>query len=251
MNAIDILGSLLGQKASGSGSGADILRDILTGGARETQPPAKAQPPKGPAPTSRPSRAEEIDANARELEDLLNVANRGEAQRTTKPPQQQIPTPPSQPSRQFPDLAPREAGSRPGGDVSRRYDSPASDAERQNAKALVLVQAMVNAAKCDGQISQAEQQSILSRLDNPSPATIQFLRDEFAKPLDVREFAWSVPLGMEQQVYSMSLIAIDVDTQQEDTYLRELAQGLRLAPETCEQIKERMGGSSGRLAGVR
>jgi uncharacterized membrane protein YebE (DUF533 family) len=110
---------------------------------------------------------------------------------------------------------------------------------------------MVNAAKCDGEISPDEQQSILSRLENPSPAAIQFLREEFAKPLDVREFAWSVPVGMEQQVYSMSLIAIDVDSEREASYLRELAHGLRLAPEICEQIKERLTGAGSRHAGMR
>ena len=108
---------------------------------------------------------------------------------------------------------------------------------------MILVRAMVKAAKCDGQISQAEQQKILNQLESPSPEAIQFLREEFAKPLDVREFAWSVPVGMEQQVYTMSLIAIDVDSDREERYLRELAHGLRLAPEVCEQIKGRLTGT--------
>lgn len=65
----------------------------------------------------------------------------------------------------------------------------------------------------------------------------------FARPLDAREFAWSVPVGMEQQVYTTSLIAIEVDSDREDRYLRELAHGLRLAPEVCDQIKERLTGT--------
>jgi uncharacterized membrane protein YebE (DUF533 family) len=111
---------------------------------------------------------------------------------------------------------------------------------------MILVRAMVHAAKCDGEISQAEQQSILSRLENPSPDAIRFLREEFAKPLDVREFTWSVPVGMEQQVYTMSLIAIDVDSDREESYLRELAHGLRLSPEVCDQIKARLTGTGSR-----
>jgi uncharacterized membrane protein YebE (DUF533 family) len=133
-----------------------------------------------------------------------------------------------------------------------RGPEPETDeSERQNEQALILVRAMVNAAKADGEISQAEQQSILGRLNNPSPEAIQFLREEFKKPLDVREFAWSVPVGMEQQVYTMSLIAIDLDTSHEQSYLRELAHGLRIPPEVCEQIQERMGAGSPRFAGVR
>jgi len=118
---------------------------------------------------------------------------------------------------------------------------------------MILIRAMVNAAKCDGQISQAEQQAIVSKLENPSQEAIQFLREEFSKPLDVREFAWSVPVGLEQQVYSMSLIAIDVDSEREEKYLRELAHGLRLKPEVCEQIKERLtgAGTGARFAAAR
>jgi uncharacterized membrane protein YebE (DUF533 family) len=121
-------------------------------------------------------------------------------------------------------------------------------AARQNQQAMVLVQAMLNAAKCDGQISPAEQQAILNRLENPSRETMQFLRDELAKPLDVREFAWSIPVGMEQQVYTMSLIAIDVDSDKEQSYLRELAHGLRLRQEVCEQIKARLTGAEAAFA---
>ena len=100
---------------------------------------------------------------------------------------------------------------------------------------------MINAAKCDGDISEAEQQSILERIGNPTQDVIDFLRNEFAQPLDVREFAWSVPLGLEQKVYTMSLGAIDLDVNTEATYLRDLAHGLRLYPEVCNQIHQQLG----------
>jgi hypothetical protein len=35
------------------------------------------------------------------------------------------------------------------------------------------------------------------------------LRSEFSKPVDVRDFTWSATQRMEQQDYSVSLIAID------------------------------------------
>jgi hypothetical protein len=234
MDMIDILGSLLGQKSSGGGAGADILKDILTGGRPKGQAPGPAKPPA----------QKDLDAQARELEDLLNVANERNTARTGQAPgqaprQPQFQPPPrqSQPTEPFPfpNDSPRQRGS------AGLPEMPAAPAERQNTQAMVLVRAMVNAAKSDGQISKAEQQSILDRLDNPSPDVIQFLREEFNKPLDVREFAWSVPVGMEAQVYSMSVIAIDVDSTQEDQYLKELAHGLRLTPEACRQIEQRMG----------
>ncbi len=118
----------------------------------------------------------------------------------------------------------------------------------KDERALVLVRAMVNAAKSDGQIDQSEQQSILERLGDTSREAIEFLRQEFAKPLDVREFAWSVPIGMEQQVYTLSLIAIDLDTSREASYLLELAHGLRIPDEVREQIHQRLGAPQRLLA---
>jgi hypothetical protein len=257
MNPIEILGSLLGQKSSGSGKGADVLKDIFAGGSRRESPPESA-----PASASRELTEDDIERQARELEDLLNVANDRTSRRTTgapassQPPQPQSswqPAPAQRASRQAPAQgAPRQGGWGPERGVDRPVDPPPDDAvSRQNEQATILVQAMVNAAKCDGQISQAEQENILSRLENPSPAAIQFLREEFSRPLDVREFAWSVPVGMEQQVYTMSLIAIDLDSDREEAYLRELAHGLRLAPQVCDQIKERLTGAGSRYVGAR
>ena len=100
---------------------------------------------------------------------------------------------------------------------------------------------MVNASKSDGQVSQAEQEEILKRIDHVTQTEIDFLRTEFAKPLDVREFAWSVPLGMEEQVYALSVIAIDLDENKEAHYLGDLAHGLRLQPKRCNEIHRQYG----------
>ncbi len=245
MDMIDILGSLLGQKAGGGGAGGDILKDIFAGARR--QAPAPSAPTSAPGGGLSPS---EMDRQARELEDFFNVARNRNAGSTSQPQKPQLnpqPLPPQQP--RSADPAPRTGGWATESPAQRRIDAPAGDtAEQQNLQAMILVKAMVNAAKCDGQISQAEQQNILSRLANPSPDAIQFLREEFSKPLDVREFAWSVPVGMEQSVYSMSLIAVDVDTAAEEGYLRDLARGLRLSPEICTQIKDRVTGGAVRMA---
>jgi uncharacterized membrane protein YebE (DUF533 family) len=107
-------------------------------------------------------------------------------------------------------------------------------------EAVVLIRALINAAKSDGRVDAQEQQSILSQVGD-DPQTIAFLKQEFAVPLDVREFAWSVPLGMEVQVYTMSLAGIKIDSPAEIEYLRELAHGLRMSPEVCGQIHARYG----------
>ena len=85
-----------------------------------------------------------------------------------------------------------------------------------NDQAILLIRAMVNAAKSDGRIDQKEQENIISKLGaDVSEAEVEFLKEEFAAPLDVVRFARSVPKGMEQQVYAISLTSIELDTQNE------------------------------------
>ena len=70
---------------------------------------------------------------------------------------------------------------------------------------------------------------------------INFIRAEFAKPLDLRAFAWSIPLGLEEKIYALSLSVMEVDTREESGYLSELAHGLRLSPEICRQLHQQLG----------
>jgi uncharacterized membrane protein YebE (DUF533 family) len=110
-----------------------------------------------------------------------------------------------------------------------------------NDQATVLIRAMVNAAKSDGRIDQTEQDNIVSKLgEEVSEAEVEFLRQEFAAPLDVAGFARSVPNGLEQQVYFLSLTSIELDTQNEAKYLGELAQSLKLDPNVCNQIHDQV-----------
>jgi len=113
--------------------------------------------------------------------------------------------------------------------------------ESMNEQAKVLVRAMVSATKSDGQITEEEQNAIVKQLGHVGDAEVNFLRSEFAAPLDVRELAWSIPLGMEDQAYAISLIAINLDEQSEVQYLGELAHGLRLTPERCNEIHRKYG----------
>ena len=206
MDAMDILGALLGKKSSGS-AGGNILKDMLGGGT----PKPSTQTRRAPQP-QRQGRPKTIGDAARSLEDLLNVSNEHHAQqRQTPAPKRQSP----------PQWTPEQ--------------------ESMNEQSKVLVRAMVNASKSDGQVTEAEQQEILKRLDHVTQEEIDFLRAEFSRKTDVREFAWSVPLGMEEQVYTLSVVAIDLDENKEANYLGDLAHGLRLAPSRCNEIHRKYG----------
>ena len=118
--------------------------------------------------------------------------------------------------------------------------APEPKSELDDELAVVLIRAMINAAKSDGQLDKSEQDAIVKQLGQVTEEEIEFLRREFSAPLDVKEFAWSVPLGREQQVYSLSLMTIRLDENKEAEYLRDLAHGLRLTPEVCDQLHEQM-----------
>ncbi|MCA9184852.1 MAG: DUF533 domain-containing protein [Pirellulaceae bacterium] len=239
MDAMDILGGLLGSKSGGGGLGAKILRDILAGGRSSGgQAPQQPSSPSSRTTSSGPPRGSRFDTDrsARDLEDLLNVAQDRHHQRTGQPRTH----PPAAPPRPAP--SPPSRGGNPFGRASentgRTYEHDQLD---ENDRAVVLIRAMVNASKADGQISQDEQQKILNQLGGATQEVVQFLREEFARPLDVREFAWSVPLGMEEQVYTLSLVAIDLDTNPEAAYLAELAHGLRIPRDVRDALHQRVG----------
>lgn len=108
-------------------------------------------------------------------------------------------------------------------------------------QATLLVRAMCNAAKADGQIDKAEVQNIVGRLGDMDQREAQFVEQELRAPLDVAEFTRSVPQEMAQQVYAFSLMGMKLDTKQEAQYLGAVAQGLRLDPNMCNQIHAKLG----------
>ncbi len=108
-------------------------------------------------------------------------------------------------------------------------------------QATLIIRAMINAAKSDGSVDQAEQEKIIGKLGDVSAAEAQFVRDEFAAPLDVNAFVKSIPVAMAQQIYAVSLMAIDLDSNQEAKYLHQLSQGLGIQPNVANQIHEQLG----------
>ncbi|WP_298608603.1 DUF533 domain-containing protein [uncultured Thiothrix sp.] len=123
-------------------------------------------------------------------------------------------------------------------DLSSKLLPNQQAAEQQ---ATLIIRAMVNSAKADGTIDQQEQERIIGKLGNISDSEADFIRKEFEAPLDVAGFVRSVPPDMAQQIYAISLAAIDLDTRTEAQYLSQLAQGLNLSPEVCNALHEQVG----------
>ena len=111
-----------------------------------------------------------------------------------------------------------------------------------NQQAEIIVRAMINAAKSDGRIDENEKKKIVESLgDDVSKEEAAFVQNEFNQPLDAAAFAATVPRDMAGQVYALSLTSIELDSQNEAQYLGQLAQGLGLSPDICNQIHDQMG----------
>ncbi len=120
-------------------------------------------------------------------------------------------------------------------------NEPNTVSEDDEARAEILLRAMINAAKSDGELDENEKQKITEHLGDVSQEEAEFVQRELQAPLDLEGFIESVPRGMEEEVYLVSLLAIDLDSKEEAVYLDELAQGLRISHEVSNQIHEKLG----------
>lgn len=133
-----------------------------------------------------------------------------------------------------------ETASNPSYDDTNHLPRGVNPQEAQD-QATLIIRAMINASKSDGSIDDAEQDKIIGKLGDVTQAEADFVRNEFRQPLDVDAFVRSVPRGMEQQIYAVSLMAIDLDNNKEARYLDSLAKGLGIQPQLANQIHEQLG----------
>ncbi len=98
---------------------------------------------------------------------------------------------------------------------------------------LVLLRAMISAAKADGHIDAAEQQKIFTRLDTADLDTEAkaFVIDEMRKPLNIDAVvADATSPERAVEIYAASVLAIEADDPSEQAYLAMLAARLKLDP---------------------
>ncbi len=140
-------------------------------------------------------------------------------------------------------MAMRQVGAaRSGSPASAAAELPRGvDAGQMEQQAELLVRAMINAAKSDGTVDREEQQKIVDQLGEVTEDEVEFVQRELATPLDTQGFVRSIPRGMEKQVYAVSLMGIDLDSQSEAQYLHQLAQGIGLDADVCNQIHAQLG----------
>jgi uncharacterized membrane protein YebE (DUF533 family) len=124
--------------------------------------------------------------------------------------------------------------------------TPANEAEESELEslAMVILKAMITAAKADGQIDDAERQRILGKLEESGAdaEAREFVHAEMQRPLDIDALVREVPNPQTAaQVYAASLLAIKVDTPAERDYLSRLAQRLGLDAEIVQRLHTTLG----------
>ena len=125
--------------------------------------------------------------------------------------------------------------------LSRQDEPEVAPTAEQNAVAGLMLRAMIQAAKADGKIDEAEKERLLGQLGDLDDDDRAFIREQMAAPVDAQALAREVPKGLETQVYMMSLMAIDFDNRTEAEYLNSLAQAMGIDKQMANQIHQHVG----------
>jgi uncharacterized membrane protein YebE (DUF533 family) len=131
------------------------------------------------------------------------------------------------------------------GDANRAAAPAYDDPGRLQRKAMLLLRAMIQAAKADGQIDGEEMSRIMGRLAEAGETddARQIVLQEMSRPVDVAGLAAEARDGQEAaEVYAASLMAITIDSQAERDYLARLATALKLPPQAAAHIQAKLGG---------
>jgi uncharacterized membrane protein YebE (DUF533 family) len=125
--------------------------------------------------------------------------------------------------------------------------APQSEAEKAELarNAQLVLRAMINAAKADGHVDESEIRRILGKVQESGAdaQALEYLSSELKKPMETEALVEASQGNPElaAQLYSASLLAIEVDAPEEERYLEELAAALGLQPEVVQRLNRELG----------
>lgn len=111
----------------------------------------------------------------------------------------------------------------------------------QELAAALMLRAMVQASMADGTLDEGERAKLMQHMDNATDDEIAFVSGLMDQPVDVPALVADVPDGMEEQIYLISLMAIDLDSRAEAQYLHTLASALGLSQPVINDIHTQAG----------
>jgi len=126
---------------------------------------------------------------------------------------------------------------------TRAAAPPPEEPDAEAREALLLVRAMIAAARADGAIDADERRAIAERIDAAGLDAEQrdLVLAEFSNPMPIEALAAEVadPVAA-AQLYAASVIAMGEITAAERAWLERLAAALRLSPQAARGIEERL-----------
>lgn len=128
--------------------------------------------------------------------------------------------------------------------LGKQPPAVAHNGVEEEAKAKLLLHAMVSAAKADGHIDPSEMDRILgkARAAGADTEVQSWLLQELGAPLDLDALVAAIPnQEVAAEVYTASLLAIRVDTDEERDYLSQLANACGLSGPVVAQIHTALG----------
>lgn len=140
---------------------------------------------------------------------------------------------------------PEESSSDFGSVLNSHFDAtpqaPIEPSQDQEAAAALMLAAMIQAAKSDGTFDDAEKEKLLGHLGDVDAEEAAFVQAQLQAPVDVDALVSQTPQGLGAQVYAMSVLGIDLDTQAEAQYLHKLATGYGMKAAEVNEIHAQMG----------
>lgn len=119
-------------------------------------------------------------------------------------------------------------------------ETPEDTPEEEQVSGLML-RAMIQAARADGEIDPAERKSLMEVIGDADAEETAFLERQMSEPVDPEALAADTPKGHEIEVYTASVIAIEPDNRAEAEYLDRLARAMGLGQQTVNDIHEAQG----------
>ncbi len=119
----------------------------------------------------------------------------------------------------------------------------ADQTRKKKAIAVRLIRAMIASAAADGHVDESERARIMSKLNRSgmSEEEKSFVLKEFDAPQSIDAIVQGVTSSkMAEMVYTVSLIAIDLDQEAEFDYLRQLGRKLNLDNTIVSRIHEQL-----------
>ncbi|PRY22148.1 uncharacterized membrane protein YebE (DUF533 family) [Aliiruegeria haliotis] len=104
-----------------------------------------------------------------------------------------------------------------------------------------MIRAMVQMARADGKIDEAEQSALMSFFDDATQEERRLLQDALTEPVDAGAIAADTPSDARKEVYAAALLVGDPENGHERTFLQNLAEALELETAQTGVLHQAMG----------